>query len=222
MGAVEESFDSGKRRDEHGTYCVSSPLSFSSPYSSCQHPQTNETLTIITNDAIIGVNQDPGGSAASRIWKRTANGGGDLSLWSGSMQNLSVVPTHVARAKLTLGRASVFVFALMNASPEMQTVDVLMSDVFLDQVGLFANDAPLRSRFVPSSRIRLLQGPIAQAEAWLLWDLWAKDDSGKWGKPLGTIEGKIPAVQIRPHQTKVWRAIPANLGSTAKIKRAEL
>lgn len=48
--------------------------------------QTDETLSIITNDAIIAVNQDANGSPASRIWKKSA-GEGDLSLWSGSLVN---------------------------------------------------------------------------------------------------------------------------------------
>lgn len=128
---------------------------------------TNETLSIITNDAIIAANQDPGGSPASRIWKVPVTGG-DLSLWSSSLQNF------------------VFVFALLNTSPETQTVDVLFSDVFLDQ------------------------GIVFSQREFKLWDLWQKDDSGNWGKPLPNAQGKLSGVQIGPHQTKVWRAFPAD------------
>jgi len=46
----------------------------------------DETLTIITNDAIIGVKPRSRRICRFRMWKRTFNGGGDLSLWSGSMQ----------------------------------------------------------------------------------------------------------------------------------------
>lgn len=49
--------------------------------------QSNETLTIITNDALIAVNQDPNGSPANRIWKHTLPEGGDLQLWQGSLVN---------------------------------------------------------------------------------------------------------------------------------------
>ncbi|KAF8515218.1 alpha-galactosidase [Gautieria morchelliformis] len=136
---------------------------------------SNETLEIITNDAIIAVNQDSGGSPANRIWKRAVSGG-DLSLYQGSLVN------------------SVFVIALLNTSPNPQTVDILMSDAFMDQ------------------------GSVAAGQPWNLFDLWQKDSTGKWGKPLGTVQGKIAGVQIGPHQTKVWRAeIP-----TTGRKRGEL
>lgn len=56
--------------------------------------QTNDTLDIITNDAIIALNQDSNGSPAVRIWKKamndTGSGSGDLSLWVGSLANRCV------------------------------------------------------------------------------------------------------------------------------------
>ncbi|KAF8575957.1 glycoside hydrolase family 27 protein [Ramaria rubella] len=128
---------------------------------------TNETLTIITNDAIIAVNQDSAGAAANRIWKRPVSSGGDVSLWQGSLAN------------------NVFVIALLNTSPDSQTVDILMSDAFRDQ------------------------GPVYEAQPYNLFDLWQKDSTGQWGKPLGTVQGKIAGVQIGPHQTKVLRVVPA-------------
>ncbi|KAH9947978.1 glycoside hydrolase superfamily [Amylocystis lapponica] len=76
---------------------------------------TNETLEIITNDAIIAVNQDPGHSPVTRLWQTPASGGGNLSLWSGSLAN------------------NAFVAALLNTSPSNQTVDVEFSDIFIDQ-----------------------------------------------------------------------------------------
>ncbi|KIP11508.1 glycoside hydrolase family 27 protein [Phlebiopsis gigantea 11061_1 CR5-6] len=76
---------------------------------------TNETLTIITNKAIIDINQDAIGSPANRMWKRSVNEGGDLSLWAGSLANNS------------------FVFALLNTSPAEQTVYLDFVDVFFDQ-----------------------------------------------------------------------------------------
>jgi len=128
---------------------------------------TNETLTIITNDALIAVNQDSNASPASRIWKKPVSSGGDLSLWQGSLAN------------------NVFVIALMNTSPDTQTVDVLMKDAFVDQ------------------------GKAYQSQPYTMYDLWQKDDSGKWGKSIGTVQGKISSVKIGSHQTKVWRAVPA-------------
>jgi len=127
---------------------------------------TNETLTIITNEALIAVNQDSAGSPANRIWKKSVDGGGDLSLWQGSLAN------------------NVFVIALLNTSPNTQTVDILMSDAFIDQ------------------------GAAYEAQPYELFDLWQKNSTGSWGKSVGTVQGKIPNVQVGPHQTKVWRAVP--------------
>jgi len=136
---------------------------------------SNETLSIITNDAIIAVNQDSAGAPANRIWKRSVSGG-DLSLYQGSLVN------------------DVFVIALLNTSPNTQTVDILMSDAFMDQ------------------------GSVAAAEPWSIFDLWQKDSSGRWGQPQGTVQGKIPGVHVGPHQTRVWRVQPPSSGA----KRSEL
>ncbi|KAI0374369.1 alpha-galactosidase [Pilatotrama ljubarskyi] len=136
---------------------------------------SNETLTIITNDALIAVNQDPNGSPASRIWKHRLPEGGDLQLWQGSLVN------------------NEFVFALMNTSPNPQTVNVSFTDVFVDQ------------------------GPSYQSGTFTLYDLWQKDPStGKWGLNLGEFSGGMPAVQVGTHQTKVWKAVPVSTGANRR------
>ncbi|KAH9890895.1 glycoside hydrolase superfamily [Cubamyces lactineus] len=76
---------------------------------------SNDTRTILTNKALIDVNQDAAGSPANRIWKRPVDAGGDLQLWQGSLVN------------------NQFVFAVMNTSPTNQTLDVQFADVFIDQ-----------------------------------------------------------------------------------------
>ena len=48
---------------------------------------TNETLSIITNDAIIAVNQDSANSPVERMWDTPVQSGGTLSLWCGSLAN---------------------------------------------------------------------------------------------------------------------------------------
>ncbi|KAJ3528219.1 hypothetical protein NM688_g8024 [Phlebia brevispora] len=75
---------------------------------------SNDTLTIITNKAIIDISQDPNGSPANRMWKRAVDGG-ELSLWAGSLVN------------------NQFIIALLNTAPSEQTVDVEFSDAFFDQ-----------------------------------------------------------------------------------------
>ncbi|KAH9921933.1 glycoside hydrolase [Epithele typhae] len=80
-----------------------------------------DTLSIITNDAIIAVNQDPNGSPASQMWIHAVDGGGQLELWSGSLVN------------------NQFVWAVMNTSPSNQTVNVSLLDIFTDQGAAFGS-----------------------------------------------------------------------------------
>ncbi|KAF8510879.1 alpha-galactosidase [Hysterangium stoloniferum] len=114
----------GMNYDEYVTHMsmwaiLKSPLILGNDVTS----MTNETLSIITNDAIINVNQDPNAPPANRIWKRGVVGSsGDLSLWGTGLSNNS------------------FLAALMNTSPKSQTISVLMSDIFIDQ-GVAAQNA---------------------------------------------------------------------------------
>jgi alpha-galactosidase len=48
--------------------------------------QTDETLSIITNDALINISQDHWGSPAHRLWKVPVSGG-ELSLWRGGLSD---------------------------------------------------------------------------------------------------------------------------------------
>ncbi|KAH9835737.1 glycoside hydrolase superfamily [Rhodofomes roseus] len=136
---------------------------------------TNETLSVITNDAIIAVNQDANGSPVERMWNTPISTGGTLSLWSGSLVN------------------NTYVIALLNTSPDAQTVSVNFTDVFIDQ------------------------GPSYQAGTYEIYDLWQKDDAGAWGASVGTYTGSIPDVQIGTHQVKVWKAEP-----TSSVSRRDL
>ncbi|KAJ7601062.1 alpha-galactosidase [Mycena floridula] len=76
---------------------------------------TNETLEIITNSAVIAVNQDPLGAPGTRVWKKTLDIGGDLQLWYGPLVN------------------STWVIAVMNTSPEDQSANITFNEVFIDQ-----------------------------------------------------------------------------------------
>lgn len=87
---------------------------------------------------------------------------------------------------LTREGHSTFVIALLNTSPDAQTVSVNFTDVFIDQ------------------------GPSYQAGTYDVYDLWQKDGAGKWGAGVGTFSGSIPSVQIGAHQVKVWKAVPAS------------
>ena len=56
--------------------------------------QDDETMEIISNTAIIAVNQDRLGQPATRIWKKPQETGGDLQLWAGSLADGSVSLPH--------------------------------------------------------------------------------------------------------------------------------
>ena len=112
--------------------------------------QSNETLSIITNTAIIEVNQvgraafysrsmlnnsnaQDSSGAANRMWKRSVEGG-ELSLWAGSLTN-EYDHLYLLRTIFNaLSSNSQFVIAVLNTAPTPQSVDVEFSDAFFDQV----------------------------------------------------------------------------------------
>ena len=52
-------------------------------------------MEIISNTAIIAVNQDRLGQPATRIWKKPQGAGGDLQLWAGPLADgLVSLPHH--------------------------------------------------------------------------------------------------------------------------------
>jgi len=75
--------------------------------------QTNETFNILTNDAVIALNQDPLGSPANRLFKQEVPGG-TLQLWEGSLVNSSAI------------------VALMNTSPDTQSAELNYTTIFKD------------------------------------------------------------------------------------------
>ena len=87
VGPAEESVDNGSRFTPHGTFCVSRVEWTVNNIQLLFAFQSNETLTILTNTAIIGINQDPNGQPGIRLWKRKFPEGGDLQLWRGGLTN---------------------------------------------------------------------------------------------------------------------------------------
>jgi alpha-galactosidase len=73
-------------------------------------------MEIISNTAIIAVNQDSLGQPAYRIWKKPQDAGGDLQLWAGPLADGSVlllslryshpVLMDIPFAKVNRGRSS--------------------------------------------------------------------------------------------------------------------
>jgi len=139
---------------------------------------SNETWTILTNTAIIGINQDPNGQSGIRLWKRKLPEDGDLQLWRGDLANSS------------------FTVALMNTSPEEQVVDVPFEDVFRDL------------------------GKEWREATYTVYDLWAKDQKGEWGRCLGAMSGGIQGATVATHQTKVWKLVPTTQRLQKRGRRA--
>jgi hypothetical protein len=72
--------DPWQRRDEYGASLLC-PRSASARLTS-RRAQSPETLEIVTNDAVIRINQDPAGAVANRLLNVPVTGG-TLSLWQG-------------------------------------------------------------------------------------------------------------------------------------------
>ncbi|KAH7322096.1 glycoside hydrolase superfamily [Rhizoctonia solani] len=155
-----------------------------------------ETLEIITNQAVIAVSQDPNGSPANRLWKRTLTDG-DLSLWIGGLVNNS------------------WVIALVNTSPKSQRVDLPFADVFADS-----------SPTIRKSKFRLYDLWAQKSNSAPSWDSVSSqfpsfaNSSGatnttlqtilarstNWGKDLGVFSGTLKSVNVAAHGIKLWKA----------------
>ncbi|KAG8908172.1 hypothetical protein FRB99_008715 [Tulasnella sp. 403] len=150
---------------------------------------SDETWSIISNEAIISVNKDPMGSAANRIWKKKLPTGGDLQLWVGWLVEWETV------------------VALMNTGTGAINTSISIADVFTD--GVSSNDSESEST---------RQSAFYLYDLWEKEDRIAgKDDGdraairtarGKYGRYEGIVRGHIKDVYIKPHQTRVWKLAP--------------
>ncbi|CAE6449781.1 hypothetical protein RSOLAG1IB_08589 [Rhizoctonia solani AG-1 IB] len=157
---------------------------------------TAETLEIITNQAVIAVSQDPNGSPANRLWKRTLTDG-DLSLWIGGLVN------------------NAWVIALVNTSPKSQRVNLPFAEIFADsspsirksQFRLYDLWAQKTSS-PPSWSSVSSQFPSfvnsSSASNTTLQTILAR--STNWGKDLGVFSGTLKNVNVPAHGVKIWKA----------------
>jgi alpha-galactosidase len=82
-------------------------------------------LSILSNAAVIAVNQDPAGSSAARRWIYSTNSGGvyggsAIQLWSGNLQST------------TGGTYSDIVVLLINGANETLVMNATLADIFVD------------------------------------------------------------------------------------------
>ncbi|CUA68390.1 hypothetical protein RSOLAG22IIIB_07908 [Rhizoctonia solani] len=187
----------GMTHDEYVTHfsmwaAVKSPLILGNDVTE----MTSETLEIITNQAVIAVSQDPNGSPANRLWKRTLTDG-DLSLWIGSLVN------------------NAWVIALVNTSPKSQRVNLPFADIFADS-----------SPAIRKSQFRLYDLWAQKSNTPPSWDSVSSrfpsfaNSSGatnttlqtilarstNWGKDLGVFSGSLTNVNVPAHGVKLWKA----------------
>ncbi|CAE6487046.1 unnamed protein product [Rhizoctonia solani] len=166
---------------------------------------SSETLEIITNQAIIAVSQDPNGSPANRLWKRTLTDG-DLSLWVGGLVN------------------NKWVIALVNTSPKSQRIDLPFADIFSDS-----------SPAIRKSQFRLYDLWAQKTNTAPSWDSVSSqfpsfvNSSGatnttlqtilarstNWGKDLGVFSGTLKNVNVVAHGIKIWTAELATASATS-------
>jgi alpha-galactosidase len=82
-------------------------------------------LAILSNPAVIAVNQDPSGSSAARRWMYSTDstdeyGGSALQLWSGSLKST------------TGGKYNDMVVLLINGANETMVMNATLADIFVD------------------------------------------------------------------------------------------
>lgn len=127
---------------------------------------TNADRAVLTNEHIIAINQDVGGSPAIRLQS------GKQQVWMSSLSNNS------------------YAVALVNFGDKNWDVELPLSDVFFDD------------------------RKLAKA-SWTVYDLWSATDFQNPAKKKGqsklqgmSVQGKLPHVELKPHQTKVWKLVP--------------
>lgn len=86
---------------------------------------TNKTLSILTNAAVIAVNQDPLGSSAARRWYYDTDatdeyGRSSIQMWSGSLNST------------TGGDYNDMVVVLINGQNASATLNATLADIFID------------------------------------------------------------------------------------------
>ncbi|CAE6428342.1 unnamed protein product [Rhizoctonia solani] len=166
---------------------------------------TSETLEIITNQAVIAVSQDPNGSPANRLWKRTLTDG-DLSLWIGGLVNNS------------------WVIALVNTSPKSQRVNLPFADIFADSSPAIRKSKfrmydlwAQKSNTPPSWKSVSSQFPSfansSGATNTTLQTILAR--STNWGKDLGVFSGSLQNVNVAAHGVKLWKAELASASTSS-------
>ncbi|KZS88651.1 alpha-galactosidase [Sistotremastrum niveocremeum HHB9708] len=139
---------------------------------------SQDTWDIITNDAIIALNQDPVNSAANRVFNRSIEGGGSLSLWVGNLVNGTTV------------------VAIINTSSKHQRLHLSFDEIFIDWL-------PARTF---SYRVFDLWQKTIKAGETLDFSQWT--NSTIWGVDLGIRTASLSGIDVGVHATRLFKFVP--------------
>ncbi|KAG8738036.1 hypothetical protein FRC10_007386 [Ceratobasidium sp. 414] len=171
---------------------VKSPLILGNDLTRMSH----ETLEIITNQAVIAVNQDRKGAPAARIWKRAVKGG-DAQLWSTRLANgttaIALVNTSPSPLRIILPFADVF----RGARPAARKASYRLYDLWAQKTTQPPAWSAVSSQF-PSFATSL------SASNSTLKSILAR--STNWGKDMGVHTCSLKDVDIPAHGVRLWLA----------------
>ncbi|KAG9087707.1 hypothetical protein FRC06_002417 [Ceratobasidium sp. 370] len=157
---------------------------------------SHETLEIVTNQAVIAVNQDRKGAPAARIWKREVKGG-DAQLWSTRLANgttaIALVNTSPYPLRIVLPFADVF----RDARPAARKASYRLYDLWAQKTTQPPTWSSVSSKF-PSFATSL------GASNSTLKNILAR--STNWGKDLGVHTCSLKEVDIPAHGVRLWLA----------------
>ncbi|KAK4699774.1 alpha-galactosidase, partial [Phenoliferia sp. Uapishka_3] len=156
---------------------------------------TNDTMAIISNKAILSINQDSGTTPAYRVWKKDVAAKTDSTLPSWQVQPTTNGTLQLWSGGLTDGGGR-YVITLFNTSPQNITLDVSLLEAF-----------------------NSFDFPDVATKSYSVFDVWAPNPSNPtplnatraeiastaYGVALpGTFCGSIPSVAVEAHGVRVF------------------
>ncbi|KAG8713138.1 hypothetical protein FRC09_019053 [Ceratobasidium sp. 395] len=187
----------GMSHDEYVTHftmwaLLKSPLILGNDLTS----MSRGTLDIITNQAIVSVNQDSRGAPAARHWKREVKGG-DAQLWSTRLANgttaIAIVNTSPNRLRITLPFTDVF----RDVRPAARNSSYRLYDLWAQKTPQPPSWSSVSSQF--PSFVSSLSASNATLKTILA-------RSTNWGKDMGVHTCSMQDVDVPAHGVKLWLA----------------
>ncbi|SPO27938.1 probable alpha-galactosidase [Ustilago trichophora] len=153
---------------------------------------TNQTRAIIKNKHVIDISQDPKGSPAVRLWKKTESDG-NTQLWKIALSN------------------GTYAVAAINVSESPKNMSISMNDVFFDEY-LEGEDLDMQKW----NAYDLWKGVDFNKDPKQPVDMETMKVEG------GPFEGKLPEVTVPKHGIKLYKLTPASGESGTAQKRSSV